>query len=133
MQNITSSKELKEAIQLLEVEQAANGQLFKEEFLITLESLKPIKLIEGTLKEIISSPYVTNNFLGTGIGLAAGYLSKKIIVGGSGNILRKLFGSFLQLGVTNLISQHPGAVKSFGMYVIEQIFSKKEGAQEQNE
>lgn len=133
MQNITSSKELKEAIQLLEVEQAANGQLFKEEFLITLESLKPIKLIEGTLKEIISSPYVTNNLLGTGVGLAAGYFSKKVVVGGSGNILRKLFGSFLQPGVTNLISQHPGAVKSFGMYVIEQIFSKKEGAQEQSE
>jgi len=32
MQNITSSAELKNAIQLLEVEQAANGLLLKEQF-----------------------------------------------------------------------------------------------------
>lgn len=133
MQNITSSKELKEAIQLLEIEQSVNGQLFKEQFRDTLVSLKPVNLIESTLKDIISSPSVTNNVFDTTIGLAAGYLSKKIIIGESGNIFRKLFGSFLQLGVTNLISQHPKAIKSFGLYIIEQIFNKKEGIHEHSE
>lgn len=133
MQNITSSQELKEAIQILEVEHSANGQLFKEQFFITLDGLKPVRLIESTLKDIITSPYVTNNILGTGLGLATGYLSKKIVVGKSGNIYRKLFGSFLQLGVTNLIAQHPEEIKSIGLYVIDQIFGKKEHIHAQSE
>lgn len=133
MQNITTSKELKEAIQLLEVEQSANGQLFKEQFLITLDGLKPVRLLESTLKDIVSSPYISNNVLGTTIGLATGYLSKQIVVGRSGNVFRNIFGSFLQLGVTNFISQHPEAIKSFGSYVIEQVFSKKESIHEQSE
>ncbi|MGM0407795.1 MAG: hypothetical protein ACQERU_07410 [Bacteroidota bacterium] len=133
MQNITSSKELKAAIQLLEVEQYANGQQFKEQFFITLDNLKPVRLIENTLKDIITSPHVKNNVLGATIGMATGYLSKKIVIGRSGNIFRKLFGSFLQVGVTNFIAQHPETIKSFGLYIIDQVFSKKERIHEQRE
>lgn len=133
MQNITTYKELKEAIRLLEIEQSVTGQLFKEQFLVTLDGLKPIRLIESTLKDIVSSPYISNNVLGTTLGLATGYLSRKIVVGKSGNIFRKLFGSFLQLGVTNIIAQHPQAIKSFGVYIIDQVFSKKEGNHKQSE
>jgi hypothetical protein len=133
MQNITSSKELKEAIQILEVEQAANGQLFKQQLFITLDGLKPVRLIERTLKDVVTSSSVANSLLGATIGLATGYISKKIAVGTSDNVFRKLFGSFLQIGVTNLIARHPEAIKSVGIYVINQIFSKEEDVHEEGE
>ncbi len=126
MQNITSFTELKNAIQLLEVEQAAKGQLLREQFSITYESLKPVNLLKSTLKDLSSSPYLIENIVGSAVGLASGYVSKKIVVGASANIFRKLFGSILQFGVTNLVAQNPDAIKSVGQYIVQHIFRKKE-------
>lgn len=126
MQKITNSQELKNAIELLEVEQSINGQLLKDHFLTTLDSLRPAKLIENTLKDIVSSPYLMNNFLDTTISMATGYLSKKIVVGTSDNVFRKLFGSFLERGVANFIARNPEAIKLFGHFIFQQIFRKRE-------
>jgi hypothetical protein len=126
MQDITSVATLKYAIQLLDAEQAAKGQLLKEQFHSTYESLKPVNLLKGTMKDIVSSPYLIENILGTALGLASGYLSKKIVVGTSVNMFRKLIGSVLQFGVTNLVTQHPDAIKSFGQSIFQLIFHKKE-------
>lgn len=124
MQNITSIAGLKNAIQLLEAEQAYNGQLLKEQLYFTRESFKPVNLLRGALKDITSSPSFSDNIIGTTIGLAGGYLSKKIFIGTSDNIFRKLFGSILQLGVTKVVAQNPEAIKSFGQYIFQHIFHK---------
>jgi hypothetical protein len=126
MQNISSGAELKNAIQLLQVEQSINGQLLKEQFYLTYESLKPINLLKRTLSDVASSPYLIENILGTVAGMASGYLSKKIVVGASHNILRKLFGSVLQFGITNIVSHNPDAVKLFVEFIFQRIFGKKE-------
>jgi hypothetical protein len=133
MQKITSSTELKKAIQLLEEEQAIQGRLLKEQVFITYESLKPINLIKNTLKDLSSSPYLIENIVGSAMGIATGYVSKKIVVGTSANIFRKLIGSIFQLGVTNLIAQHPDAIKLFGQYIVQHIFRKKEKDSESRE
>jgi hypothetical protein len=126
MQNITSIAGLRDAIQLLEIERAKKGILLKEQFYLTYESLKPVNLLKNTLKEIFLSPNLIDNFLGTIIGLGSGYLSKKIVVGGSGNIIKKLLGSILQFGVTNMVAQHPDGIKALGQLIFQRIFSKRE-------
>ena len=126
MENITTTAGLKNAIQLLEVEQTAKGQLFKEQFHITCESLRPVNLLKCTLKDISSSPYLIDNILGTVIGLATGYVSKGMVVGRSVNKLRKLFGTILQFGITNVVTQNSEAIRSFGQSVFKHIFRKKE-------
>jgi hypothetical protein len=125
MQTITSSAGLKDAIQLLEVEQGIKGQLLKEQFYITYESLKPVNIIRHTLKEISSSPFLLDNIPGTAMGLLGGFLSKKIFVGASGNLLRKILGSFLQFGVTNVVAQNSEVIKSVGQAVLQHFFRKK--------
>jgi hypothetical protein len=125
MQNISSIEELRNAIQLLEVEQDVKGRLLKEQFYVVYESLKPINLLKSTLKDLSSSPYLIENILGSAVGLATGYASKKIVVGASAGILRKLLGSILQFGVTNLVAQHPDAIKSISQYIIQHVFTKK--------
>jgi hypothetical protein len=126
MQNITSVAELKNAILFLEDEQAIKGQLLKEQFLLTYESLKPLNLLKNTLKEISSSPYLVDNILGTATGLATGYLSKKVFIGASANIIRKLLGSVLQFGITNAVAQHPDTIRSIGQFILQHILRKKE-------
>jgi hypothetical protein len=126
MKKISSSVRLHNEIQLLEVEQALRGQLMKDQFLLTYESLKPINLIKNTLKEIATSPVIGDNVLGSLMGLATGYLSKKIVVGGSANIFRKLVGSILQFGVANAVAKHPEAIRLIGDYVSRFVRYRKE-------
>jgi hypothetical protein len=125
MQNITSTDGLKNAIQLLEVEQGFKGQLLKEELLLAYESLRPVNILRSTLKEISSSPYLIDNISGTAMGLVSGFLSKKIFVGTSGNLIRKLIGSFLQFGVTNVVAKNSDVIKSIGQALIQHFFRKK--------
>jgi hypothetical protein len=126
MQNISCISELKNAIQVLEDEQAIKEKVLKEQFYLTYESLKPVNLLRSTLKDLVSSPSLIDDLIGAIIGLSSGFLSKKIIVGASGNIIRKLLGTFLQFGVTNVVAQHPDAIKSFIQFVIQHLFRKKE-------
>ena len=125
MQNITSAVELKDAIQLLEAEQSIKWQLLREELFLTYESLKPANLLRNALKEISSTPYLIDNISGTAMGMLGGFLSKKIFVGTSGNLMRKLFGSVLQIGVTNLVAQNSETIKSVGQALIQHFFQKK--------
>ncbi|MCX6286683.1 MAG: hypothetical protein NTY96_06170 [Bacteroidetes bacterium] len=126
MQKITSVAGLKHSIQVLEIEQIASGRRLNEHFYLTCHVLRPVNLLRGTLNDLASSPSLIDSILGTLIGLATGYLSKKIFIGTSGNIFRKLFGIILQLGVTKAVAQHPEAVKSFGEFISQNILSKKQ-------
>jgi len=126
MENIRCAAELKLAIREKQFEQEIQGKLLKEQFFGTFESLKPINMIKNTLSEITSSPYLIDNMLGAITGLVSGFISKKIAVGTSHNLFRKIMGSFLQFGVTNLVAQHPETVKTIGQFIIEKIFHKKE-------
>lgn len=126
MGNITTRADLKNAILLLEAEQDIHLQNLKKQFSLTYESFKPAKLIENTLKDIASSPYLVNNILVTFVGLVSGYISQKAITGKSSSKLRKLFGYLLQFGITNLVAQNPETIKSFGNFIFEHIFHKRE-------
>jgi hypothetical protein len=125
MQKITSTAELKNAIQLLEAEHALKGQLLKDQLFLTYESLKPINILRKTLKEITSSKDLIDNIPGTLIGLASGYLSKKIFTGGSGNIFRKLLGAVLQFGITNVVAKNSDIIRSTGLAIFQHFLQKK--------
>lgn len=124
MENINSAAELKLAIQAKQFEHAIQGELLKDQLMLTFDSLKPISLIKNTLNELTSSPYLIENMMSAITGLATGYVSKKIAVGTSHNVFRKIMGSVLQFSVTNLIAQHPEVLKNLGQVIIEKIFHK---------
>jgi hypothetical protein len=124
MQNITSLAGLKSAIQFLEEERTINGQLLKNQLHLTYESLKPVNILKSALNDAISSPSLINNIVGTAIGLGTGYLSKKLIVGTSANVVKKLIGSVLQVGVTNFIAQHADNIKTYSQFAFQYFFHK---------
>jgi hypothetical protein len=126
MEKITCAAELKIAIQNLEFEQEVQGQLLKEHFFLTFDSLKPANLIKNTLQDITSSPYLLDNMLGSVMGMFTGFISKKIAVGASHNLFRKMAGSLLQFGVTNLVAQHSDILKTVGNFIIDRIRHRKE-------
>jgi hypothetical protein len=126
MEKITCAAELKIAIRNLEFGQEVQGQLLKEHFFLAFDSLKPANLIKNTLQDITSSPYLLDNMLGSVMGMFTGFISKKIAVGASHNLFRKMAGSLLQFGVTNLVAQHSDILKSVGNFIIDRIRQRKE-------
>lgn len=125
MNSITNAEMLKIAIQQLKDEQAIRGQLLKEQFFITYDSLKPAKILLDTIKDITTAPGLIGNILGSVIGLTTGYASKKLVVGASTSLIRNFLGSALQFGLTNFISKNSGKIKNVGQNIFG-IFNKKE-------
>ncbi len=126
MQKVNSYAGLQDAILQLRIEQTEKSQLLKEQLNISYESLKPLNLLRGALKDISSSPVIGENLLGSAVGLASGYLTKKIFIGTSGSLIRKLIGSVLQYGITNVVAKHPDAIKTFGRFVMDNLIKNKE-------
>jgi len=126
MQEITSADGLKNAIQLLESEQADKEKQVKEQFLLTVESFKPVNLLKSTLDEVKSSPYLIDNILSTAMSLTTGFITRKIVIGASGNKFRKLIGNILQFGIINLVAQHQGTISSLGHTAIKFLLRKKQ-------
>jgi hypothetical protein len=125
MEKITSIAELRISILLLEIKQANEMTLLKEQFNITIIGLKPGNLIKNKFHDIVSSPDLKENILSTALGLAVGYLSKKAIVGSTHNPLKQLLGTLLQVGVTGIVSKNSDGIKSVASKLIGTFLNKK--------
>ncbi|PKP36088.1 MAG: hypothetical protein CVT98_09215 [Bacteroidetes bacterium HGW-Bacteroidetes-15] len=128
MENITSTTDLKNAILLLEAEQRAKGLELKDEYAEAYKSINPINLIKETLHGDNSSPGILENIIIGGVGLATGYITRRLFVGPSANIFRKLIGSALQFGTTSLIAKNGQTIKSLGQLLFDLYSSKKKKA-----
>ncbi len=129
MRNINSNKDLNIVIYTLTQLQSVQGELLKAQFAKSIESLKPVNIIKKSFNDVANSPDLIKNIVSTTLGFASGFVSNKIFVGSSNNLMRKLFGHIIQIGVTTVISTNPEAVKRVGNKLIETIFirrSKKE-------
>jgi hypothetical protein len=125
MKHFSYIAELKKSIHLLEEEQANKEKDLSEQFYEAYESLKPLNLLKSTIHDFISSPSLTEGSLNATMGIAAGLVSRKIIVGSSNNPFRKLIGSLVQLGITQKITQNPDKIKSIGHYLLNNILGKE--------
>lgn len=126
MENIKSTAELIEAIQIMQAEQAGHLQQVREKFYLTRESFRPVNIIGSSLKGMVSSPNLVNNILGIAVGLFTGYLSSKaILIGASNNKYRRIFGSVLKFGVASVVARSPNAVKSIKQFIAQRIFRKR--------
>jgi hypothetical protein len=119
---INSSTSLKEAIRQLEQRQFIQKEALIDQFHITYDSLKPVNIIKNEFKKLtssISEPSETKtNLINTAIGVGVGFLTKKIFIGGSAGILKRLFGTAMQIGVTKLVSANADKIKDKGMELL---------------
>jgi hypothetical protein len=125
MQSITTVSDLKKAIEQLETEKVERELLMKEQFSLVADSFKPVNLAASVIKDIVSTPFLVDNLMGTSIGLVSGFLSRKLLVGSSSNAFKKIAGSFLQFGVTNIVASHSGALKNIGNFIFPLVKRKK--------
>jgi len=124
MAKIAAGDRLKHTIKVLQDDQAVNGELVKKQFDHMAENMKPANIVKSSFNKAITSPNLVENVFGLTTGLATGYLTKKIAVGSKGNLLRRLLGVSIQLGITTIVAQHPKAIKSSILVILKYIRSK---------
>lgn len=105
MRHIQNNTDLKTAIEQLETKQRLEEDMLKEHFHNTIESLKPSNILKNTVSEVAASPTFKHNLLNLALGLGAGYLSKKMLVGREAGLLKRSLGTVLQFGVTSLLAK----------------------------
>ena len=96
---------LQETIKMLEQRQAKELTLLKDQFYVTYESIKPINIFKKAVHDIIGSSEIKNDILSNVIGLATGFISKKIMVCSSKNPFKKIMGTILEYFVANFVTR----------------------------
>ncbi|MBE7170931.1 MAG: hypothetical protein INR73_10095 [Williamsia sp.] len=106
MQKISNLDELKASIKELELKTHQQEQLLKRNSTLTArgykEHYKPMNLVRMGLQKVITTPDVRYTIINTFIGLAAGWLAQKIVVGKSRNIFRRTLGAAVQAALVRL-------------------------------
>lgn len=112
MEQIKTQQELRAAIFRLEYQQSEEGRALKEQFQAAYNSVKPANIILNTLKDLGESSMVQDGFLNTSVGFGTGYLSKMVFQGLVNSPIKKLLGSALMFGITNVVAKNPDAIKA---------------------
>ncbi|MES2573565.1 MAG: hypothetical protein V4572_01355 [Bacteroidota bacterium] len=99
-------------------------RVLRDQFHIAYESLKPINFIKNVVHEVTASPEIKNDMVDNVIGLATGFISKKLLVDGTDSPVKKVFGTILQFAVANVVSKHTYTIKTVGENLLN-YFSKE--------
>lgn len=126
MKPITTSAELKFAIMQLKSQQASDLVALKQEFARTREALKPMNLIRSSFREATASPDLKADVFNAVIGLTTGILTKKLIIGKTGNPFKKILGIVVEMAVANKVVKNADDIKSTGTMLFNKLFKKKE-------
>jgi hypothetical protein len=113
---------LHDAIRFLEHKQSQDLIALKEQLHTTYESVQPMALMKSTLHEVTTSPMIKNIILNNAIGFAAGYISKKILVGTSASPIKKIVGTLVQFSVAAVVTQNADGIRATGEYLLRRIF-----------
>ena len=112
MKKSNETDDLNETIALLEYRQKQELRILKEQFEVTYDSLKPINIIKKAFNDMTTSSELKGNLINNVIGMATGYITKKVIVRSSHNPFKRLLGNVLQFVITNVVTKHTDTGKS---------------------
>jgi len=133
MKKKSASEELDLAIALLETKRSEDLIALRTQFHTTYDSLKPLNILRKTFKNLMESPEVKSDITSHLLGIAAGFMSKKAIVGSSHNPIKGAFGMLIQIAVTNLVSRNAEGIKSISETILLRILKYRKDNREASE
>jgi hypothetical protein len=125
MKKPNETDSLNELIILQQHQYDVDLQLLKEQLHIAYESVKPVNLIKNLVHDVTASPEIKEDVLGNIMGLATGFISKKLMVSKDSGIIKNLFGTVAQFVIGNVVSKHSIDIKAIGTALYNNFFNKK--------
>jgi hypothetical protein len=129
MAKISPVETLKESIRLLEIQQAEEREIVKQQLKITYESLKLSNLIKSSLKELTSSTELKGTLFESLTALLTGFITRKILVNSKSNVFTRILGLFMQYGVTTLVARNAETIRDFLSGLVDKLIRPTETAQ----
>lgn len=126
---IRNQQELQQAIKAYAALEQLQRQQLIGKYRAAAKSLQPLQLLKSTLLGVTNSPEIVDQITGAGMGLGAGYLTKKAVFGQTRNPIKLLLGNLLEMGVGTAVAQHAGDIRNtlmlaFGKWLNMQKSSK---------
>ena len=118
MSRVYTSSDLRTEIIALEAERLRQEADLKNAAAAAIDSLKPVNLIKSTFQSTVKTPGFGRNLIKGVAGLAAGFLSKKLFVMGSSNIIKKALGTVVEVGVAKAVAKNAGKITSSGLKLV---------------
>lgn len=129
MAKISAADSLKESIRLLEIQQAEEREIVKQQLKITYESLKLSNLIKSSLKELTGSTELKGTLFESVTALLTGFITRKILVNSKSNVFTRILGLFMQYGVTTLVARNAETIRDFLSGLIDKLIKPTEASQ----
>lgn len=123
MAKLNPEDSLNASIAALEQQKQEELLSLKQHLHSTGESMKPGNLIKSALRDVTSSPQIKSLIIKTVIGLAVGYVAKRLIAKTQKNNKNQMLGNALQYGVSFLASNQNTILKTAGIAVANGLIS----------
>jgi nucleoside recognition membrane protein YjiH len=94
------------------------------QFIEVMDSMRPSNLLKSAVKDIAATPGIAQAAIGTSIAIGAGVLSKKIVVGNSTGIFKKLMGGIVEFTVANSIANNAELITSRGIDLLKKLSAR---------
>ncbi len=111
MSTVHHTEALTTMIQSLEERRLNELSELKAQLHLTGESMKPVNLIKSAANELTGNKNIKSYLLQAGVGLAVGYLTKKLVESSKTNPKSKLIGNIAEMGLNNLTANQYSVVK----------------------
>jgi hypothetical protein len=125
MSNIKSIEDLRAAILHLESLQKQQGMALKSELFVSLESLKPSRIIQDTFEDLSQKKEFRWTLLSIGVGFAGALLTRAISQGTVAQPFKKALGYLLVLTATQAVARHPDKFKAAGKFCFDLLRSNR--------
>ncbi len=122
---INTQAELRNTINELQQQSKFEEGLIKENFKNFTDTLKPASLIKSAFKSVVHSSNLADNAMGATLGLGAGVLSKKLLIGSSAGIVKRLLGTFIEIAVAKKVANNSEGISHWGVEMIKKIVKKR--------
>jgi len=123
--DIHDSDSLKAAIAELQEKERREKQELVNNFHALKETLKPMNLLKNTFHSVAATPGIGGTLFNTALSLGTGALSKKLLIGSSNSIIKRVAGYAVKAGVTGIVASKANKIKYVGLNLISKMLGKK--------
>jgi hypothetical protein len=123
MEKITNSSDLEKVIFDLGLQKEEEWVLVKEQFHNSMDRLNPFSIMKNEFKEFVSSPTLKHDLINAGIGVATGFIAKKVLIGQTNNPFSKVFGFITEFVVANQVGKNADGIQGFGKKIFSSLFA----------
>ena len=124
--NIHTAASLALTIETLNTKSDHLKQNIKDSVNSIADHLKPANLIKSGAHSVFNNK---NKIIGTGLGLLAGFIGRRLLVGSGASVFGKTAGKMLQWGITVLVSKNADKVRGKAGEFIGKIANKEKRTQ----